>query len=320
MARSIAPSLVLGLPVLALRVGVGDDARPGLDVGPAAAHQDRPDVDAGIEISGVAEITDGTGVRPSAQRLELIDDLHSPHFGRARDRPCREDGAQGVHRPHPGLQLARHRRDHMHHVAVSLHVHEAFHPDRARPADPAEVVAAEVDQHQVLGPFLLVLQHLFSQTRVLGRRGSPRSGPGDRSGLRETTGHRHQRLGAGPDDLEIAERDVVHVGARVHRSQSAVDRERAHRDRRSKRCDSTTWNASPARMYSRIRSTASRKRSPLEGRPHLGGCRRPVGLARVRGFSLGRRGPQTGLHLDQPRRRPPRSRRPGRALRRRRCW
>ena len=70
----------------------------------------------------------------------------------------------------PRLNPALHRRLQMHDVAVPADVHELHHLDRARPAHPAQVVAAEVDQHHVLRALLGVGQQLGLQRRVLGRR------------------------------------------------------------------------------------------------------------------------------------------------------
>ena len=80
--------------------------------------------------------------------------------------------------------LAGHRGLQMHDVAVAADVHELDHLDRARPADPAQVVAAEVDQHHVLGALLGVGQQLGLQRGVLGRRRAARLGAGDRVGER----------------------------------------------------------------------------------------------------------------------------------------
>jgi hypothetical protein len=55
----------------------------------------------------------------------------------------------------------------VHDVAVALDPHEAAHVDGARHADPAEVVAAQVDEHHVLGPLLGVGAQLVGRLGVL---------------------------------------------------------------------------------------------------------------------------------------------------------
>ncbi len=67
----------------------------------------------------------------------------------------------------PVGQQPRHRRHQVHDVAVALDVAVVLDAHGARLADPAQVVAAEVDQHQVLGAFLLVRQQLLLEQQVL---------------------------------------------------------------------------------------------------------------------------------------------------------
>ena len=70
----------------------------------------------------------------------------------------------------------------MHHVAVVLHDHELVDLHRAVLAHAPEVVAAEVDEHHVLGPLLLVGEQLVRHPLVLLGGHSPRAGAGDRTG------------------------------------------------------------------------------------------------------------------------------------------
>src|SRR6266487_2736588 len=68
--------LGLGLGELVLGLGVGHRAAAGLDVGDAVLDDDRADVDAGVEVAGVAEVADRATVSAALDRLELVDDLH----------------------------------------------------------------------------------------------------------------------------------------------------------------------------------------------------------------------------------------------------
>ena len=71
-------------------------------------------------------------------------------------------------------------RDEVHDVAVALDVCKIVHIDRAAAADAPEVVAPEVDQHQVLGVLLrVVAQRLLALLILLPRRAA-RLRPGDR--------------------------------------------------------------------------------------------------------------------------------------------
>ena len=95
--------------------------------------------------------------------------------------------------------------------------------DRAGHADAAEVVAAEIDQHHVLGDLLGVGEHLALDAHVLFRRGAARAGTGDRPHLGAAVLEAHQRLGAGAGDARIAEAQEVHIRRRVDHPHRAVD-------------------------------------------------------------------------------------------------
>ena len=85
-------------------IGVGDDPGPGLHARLAVAPDHRADRDRGVEVAGEVEVADDAGVRAALRRLELVDDLHRPHLGRAAHRARRERGPQHVDR------VARRRR------------------------------------------------------------------------------------------------------------------------------------------------------------------------------------------------------------------
>ena len=74
-ARSIACSsarqLRPALGVFRRGIGVGDDSRPGLQVGHPVRKQDRPDRDARVERSVGQRVTDRAGIRPAPVSLEL---------------------------------------------------------------------------------------------------------------------------------------------------------------------------------------------------------------------------------------------------------
>ena len=70
-------------------------------------------------------------------------------------------------------------RDDVHDVAVGLDRHERVDVHRPVLAHPPEVVASEVDEHDVLGALLLVGQQTLGDHRVLGGVGAARARPGD---------------------------------------------------------------------------------------------------------------------------------------------
>ena len=77
-------------------------------------------------------------------------------------------------------QLALHIGDDVHHLAVALDEELVGDLDRADLGDPADIVAAEVQQHQVLGALLGVGEQLLFQRLVLLRGGAAAARAGDR--------------------------------------------------------------------------------------------------------------------------------------------
>ena len=128
---------------------------------------------------------------------------------------------------------------------------ELRHLDGARLADPAQVVAAQVDQHHVLGPLLRVGQQLGGQPGVLVRGRPARPGAGDRV----------QHRPAPPvvsADLEV----------RLRRGADDVERRRSA----AGTCTGSGWSpAAPGRR------PAGRRRWPARtaGPPRSGSTRRP---------------------------------------------
>ena len=231
-ARSRAAALFSVSDELAGRVGVGHDAGPGLGVGDAVFHDDRADADAGVEVAARREVADRPGVGPAPHGLELVDDLHGAHLGGAAHGAGRERRLQGVDRAVPFRQSTAHRRDHVDHVRVALHAHELVDLHAARHADAAEVVAPQVDQHDVLGALLVVGAQLGHEALVFGCVGAAPPRAGDRPGHDAVAVHGDQRLGRRARQAEVVEGDVVHVGAGIDGAQPAVDGERRDADRR----------------------------------------------------------------------------------------
>ena len=94
-------------------------------------------------------------------------------FGAPVIEPGREQRPQRADRGDVVAQPAADGRDELVHLGVGLHLHQRRHLDRARLADAAEVVAQQVDDHQVLGAELRVAR----QPLGAGRGPRPRSHP-----------------------------------------------------------------------------------------------------------------------------------------------
>ncbi len=120
------------------------------------------------------------GVRPAADRLESFEELHRPDLRRPGDGATGESGDQEVE----GVTTRRHPpgdgRDEVLDGRRPFQAAEARHPDGAGDADPAKVVAQDVDDHHVLGPVLGAGEELTGERPVLGAVAPPRSGALDR--------------------------------------------------------------------------------------------------------------------------------------------
>jgi hypothetical protein len=92
------------------------------------------------------------------------------------------------------------------------------------------VVAAEVEQLDVLGTLLLVSQQFHGQRCILFVRGAAAASAGDRANgdhARSFVGYvlvleAHQDFRRGADDVEIVAVEIEHVGRRIERAQRAV--------------------------------------------------------------------------------------------------
>ena len=115
-------------------------------------------------------------------------------------------------------------------MRVALRDEGLRHLDAAGLRDAADVVAREVDQHEVLGALLRVAEQFLFHRRVQLRRGAARARAGDGADRDLLAlGHvlvAHQDLGRGADDLERPHVVEVHVRRRVERAQRAVQAQR----------------------------------------------------------------------------------------------
>ena len=112
------------------------------------------------------------------------------------------------------------------HGLVALDRHQAWDLDAADRADGAEVVAQEVDDHQVLGPVLLVVAQARRQPRVLVGAGAARARPLDRLRLGPTLAvDAEEALGRGAEHGEVAEAQEGGERGRVDAAQLYIESE-----------------------------------------------------------------------------------------------
>ena len=80
-----------------------------------------------------------------------------------------------------GVEIALDIGNDVHHLAVEFEDELVGDLDAADPRHPADIVAAEIEQHQVFGALLLVLEQFLGKRFVLSRRGTAASRAGNGS-------------------------------------------------------------------------------------------------------------------------------------------
>ncbi|MNP37327.1 hypothetical protein D3C76_1307690 [compost metagenome] len=169
----------------------------------------------GIHVAIPGKVTHGPAVNATLDRLQLVDDLHRADLRRARQGAGRQNRAQCIHRRQAFTQLPGDVGHDVHHIGVSLDHHLLGQPHAPRRRHPADVVAAQVDQHQVLGDFFLVRQQVIFQSPVGFFVRTARACSGNRSHRDQVVFDPHQHLGRTADHMEVTEVEEVHVRRRV---------------------------------------------------------------------------------------------------------
>ncbi len=188
--------------------------------------QDRAaDGDRRVEVAVVAEVADRAAVQPASLALGGGDELHRPDLRGAATacrpgRPTRSASSASSSGCEPRLDVRHEVED----VAVALDLHVLADGDGARPRDPPEVVAAEVDEHHVLGPLLRVALELLGEERVLGRRrrraAACRRSGGSSAGRPRPGG---AAPGSAPTTSNVGRPDEEQVRARVDPAERAIE-------------------------------------------------------------------------------------------------
>ena len=156
------------------------------------------------------------------------------HLGRAGQRAGGESCFEHIHVAHAFFENTLDIADDVHDVAVTLHRKSLGDLDRAGLGDATDVIARQIDQHDVLGALFRVIDQLLLGRLVSFGRGRARPRTSQRADGDFFAVHAvddgfflpHQNLRRGPDHMEITEVVVVHVGAGVERAQRAVQRQR----------------------------------------------------------------------------------------------
>ena len=135
---------------------------------PVFARRQPQGADCHIErgIASGIDPANGAAIRPARIAFHRIDQFHRPDLGRAGDRTAREQRTQQVCRAAPRLQPRPHRGDHLVDRGIAFDRKGPVHLDAARLGHAGQVVAHQVDDHQVLGPVLDRGGELLRQPRV----------------------------------------------------------------------------------------------------------------------------------------------------------
>src|SRR5262249_25109514 len=134
--------------------------------------------DAAIQIAVEGKIANTAAVGASRALFQFRNDLHGADFRRAAERSGWESGAHQIVGGLLGGEAAFDLRDDVHDVAVPLDDHQIFDLHGAKIAGAANVIAREIDQHDVFGAFLWIGQQFLFQGEVFFRRfaAAPRAG------------------------------------------------------------------------------------------------------------------------------------------------
>src|SRR5436305_227359 len=212
---------------LALRIGLQDDRAAGADRGATVGEDDGADRDREVGGAAEGEPADRARVDAAGGALELVEDLGRPHLRRTRHRARWEAGADGVEARGAGAEAAADLGDELMDGLVGLHRHHLRHLDRAHLANRSEVVAQEVDDHQVLRPVLLVGGEGEGEGGVFGGSCTAARGSLDRAGFGFSISiYTEETLGRGTEDGEVAEAQVGGKRRRVGTAKAAVKVER----------------------------------------------------------------------------------------------
>ena len=111
-------------------------------------------------------------------------------------------------------------------MGVALHRHELAHLDAPDPGDPAEVVPAQVDEHDVLRPLLGVFEKLVGEPPVLLFGLPAPSRPGDGLELGDPLLEADHDLRRGADEMHIPQAEEEEVGRRVDVAERPVEIDR----------------------------------------------------------------------------------------------
>ena len=141
-------------PVLGGGLGVGDDAAAHPhDAAPVGAQFQAADGHVEAEIPVRRQQPQAAGVQAPGPDFQFLDDFHGPQLGCAGDGTAGKEGRQGLRRADargPGADRGGHLED----AGVGLDGEQLLHPHRTGLGQAPQVVAQQINDHQVFRPVL----------------------------------------------------------------------------------------------------------------------------------------------------------------------
>ena len=152
--------------------------------------------------------------------FDLVDQLHGPYFRRSRKGACRECVGKEADAVRFGRHPTADTRNHVNDVRVELDLLVRLDIHAGRIA--VQVVASQVDQHDVFGVFLRIVEQperQFAVFRVVARTAESASDRIDRRGVAFDF---QVCFGGGTENTVRSEIEIKEIGRRIDRTQCPV--------------------------------------------------------------------------------------------------
>ena len=163
-----------------------------------SVRRERADQDIQVAAAVAIQIPHRAGVGAAACSFEFSDDFHASHLGAAGDGAARKERTDHLDRRHVVAQSAAHVRDDVMDVCVGFDAHELIDADRATHADPAQIIAFKIYQHDVFCTLFFVAE------QRLGPRQRPSPGKCLAAECRRSAGWRRCPHGSPTDVRETS--------------------------------------------------------------------------------------------------------------------
>src|SRR4029077_3823034 len=217
------------LLVLQCRIGIRDNAGAGIDECTLPLHDYRADDNAGIQVSIVSEVSDRPGIEPALFGFQLADNLHRANFWSARYRARGKRGNKQIKGGFAGGKPAPNIGDDVDNMRVTLYGHQFVDFDTANLSDAPNVVAPQIDQHDVFCPFFRIGEQVGFKRSFFFRRGPAAPCAGDGTELNSIAGEPDHRFRRGADYPKVVQFEIEHIRGRVDKAERSIDFKRVGR-------------------------------------------------------------------------------------------